>query len=161
MGGGELALRLGRRISGRKTKEERLAGSEGKSQGGEESEGRGVRGEKGGKSERRWTGEGGMEKGLPSWRLRQAPSSVQEQTLEFSKNSSAFPPVGLAAGTGERHACPFMVRKIQILRGGAGPESVVLDEAQPWGLEWDSLGGGCDLVGCPGLGSSILCEARA
>lgn len=54
-----------------------------------------------------------------------------------------------------------MVRKIQILRGGAGPEPVVLDKAQPWGLEWDSLGGGCDLVGCPGLGSSIPCEARA
>lgn len=57
-----------------------------------------------------------------------------------------------------------MVRIIQILRGGAGPEPVVLDKAQPWGLEWVSVcvcGGGCDLVGCPGLGSSVLCEARA
>lgn len=54
-----------------------------------------------------------------------------------------------------------MVRKIQILRGGAGLEPAVLEEAQPWGLGGTGLSGGCDLVGFPGLSSPMVCEERA
>lgn len=54
------------------------------------------------KGRERAMGEGGgrkMGRGLSGCRHRDAPSRVQEQALEFSKNSSVFPPAGLAAGT--------------------------------------------------------------
>lgn len=92
-----------------------------------------------------------MGKGLPAAGSDKLHLEFRSKPLSFLKIVQLFPQRGWQQGR-ERHACPFMVRKIQILRGGAGPEPVVLDEAQPWGLEWDSLGGGCDLVGWPGPG---------
>lgn len=56
---------------------------------------------------------------------------------------------------------PFYGKKIPDPQEGAGLELVVLDEAQSWGLGWDLLGGGCDLVGFPGLGGPLSCEERA
>lgn len=74
-----------------------------------------------------------MARGLPGCRLH---LEFKEQTLEFSKNSSAFPPAGLAAGT--REACPFMVRKFQILKGELGPSLQFWIKPSPgvWVVTW-------------------------
>lgn len=45
----------------------------------------------------------------------------RSKPLSFLKIAQPFPQRGWQQGRGERHACPFMVRKIQIPRGAAGP----------------------------------------
>lgn len=95
--------------------------------------------------------------GAPGYRLHLESRS---KPFSFLKIAQPFPQQGWQQGLREARL-PFYGKKIPDPQEGAGLELVVLDEAQPWGLGWDLLGGGCDLVGFPGLGGLTSCEERA
>lgn len=99
----------------------------------------------------------GDEEGAPEYRLHLESES---EPFSFLKIAQPSPQQGWQQGLREARL-PFYGKKIPDPQEGAGLEFVVLDEAQSWGLGWDLLGGGCDLVGFPGLGGPSSCEERA